>query len=394
MPDRRATTSIESVTVVAHDIGPFGGMESQLATLVERLLARGVAVVAIGSRVDLAPDPLLTVVRARVPQRPFPIKYAAFFLLGSFAVARHRSGPVYTIGAITFNRADARKVPFCHVAWAARDHLLSRASRHSLPYRINSAISGAMSRAAEHLLYRPSLTGSLVAMSGDDAAELEHFFPKMAPVERIPNGVDTERFAADSLFPTSPEIEREFSDADLVAAFVGGDWQRKGLPQVIEALASSPRWTLAVAGEGDRDAMRRLAGRFRVADRVRLLGRIDQPEALFARADALAMPSVYEPWGNAVLEACACGLPVVVAPASGVNDFVADQKNGLIVDPTATAVASALSALENPALRARIGTGAAEMAKQYSYDRVADDYLSLFSRDASPSAATAKFAAT
>lgn len=385
---------MKTVTVVAHDIGPFGGMESQLATLVERMLARGVAVVAIGSRVELAPNPLLTVVRASVPQRPFPIKYAAFFLLGSFAVARHRSGPVYTIGAITFNRADARKVPFCHVAWAAREQTLSRASRPSLPYRINSAISGALSRAAERLLYRPPLTGSLVAMSAGDAAELERFFPDMAPAEQIPNGVDTARFSSNTQLPTSAAIDRELTDSDLVVAFVGGDWRRKGLPHVIEALASVPRWTLAVAGTGDIDSMRRLAARFGIGDRVRFLGRIEQPEMLLARADALAMPSVYEPWGNAVLEACACGVPVVVAPASGVNDFVVNQKNGLIVEPNAAAVANALSILENPALRARIGTSAAEMAKHYSYDRVTDDYLALFSKSVSSSPAATKLAAT
>lgn len=365
-----------AVTVVAHDVGPYGGMESQLAELVRRMLDRGTEVTVVCGRGEIAAHPGLTIVSVPLPQRPFPLKYATFFALGTWAVARHRRGAVYTMGAISFNRADARKVPFCHVAWAAQDHKRSRASRNSLPFRINSAISSAMSRAAERLLYRRALTGDLVAMSNGDAAELERYFPSMRPVWVIPNGVDTQRFRPDPAARAGTRAEL-VPGGGLLAAFVGGDWDRKGLPQAIEALAAAPNWTLAVAGDGDGAAMQALARRHGVADRLRLLGRIPDPERLLAGADALAQPSVYEPWGNAVLEALACGVPAIVTATAGVRDFVADGENGFVVEADASAVASALRRLEDADLRERMGVAGWKTASDYGFGRVADDYLAL-----------------
>jgi glycosyltransferase involved in cell wall biosynthesis len=380
-----------SLTVVAHQIGPFGGMESQLATLIGDLLARGVDVTAIGRRVELEPHEKLCVVTVSGPARPFPLAYLWFFLAGTLAVAAHRSGPLYTIGAIVLNRADARKVPFCHVAWARNPQRGSRASRDSLAYRINAWASAVLSRAGERVVYRPSLTGALVAMSHGGAAELDELFPAMRPARVIPNGVDLQRFAPDAAARADVRRRLGVGDGELVCAFVGGDWRRKGLPVVIEALAGRPRWRLVVVGSGDRGEMQALAARHGVAGRVDFVGRVDDPQRYLCAADALSMPSLYEPWGNAVLEACACGLPVVVAPAQGVDDFVEAGVPGLVTAAEPASVAEALAALEDSTLRMRIGAAARARAERYSSGSVADGYLDLlFGRRPALKAASAR----
>jgi glycosyltransferase involved in cell wall biosynthesis len=373
----RADGAQNSVTVVAHEIGPFGGMESQLAALVEKMLARGVFVTAIGRRIQLPAHENLCIVTVSGPARPFPIAYLWFFLAGTHAVARYRNGPVYTIGAIVLNRVDARKVPFCHAAWAQNPEKRSRASRESLAYRLNAWLSAALSRAAERIVYRPSRSGSLVAMSSGGAAELDELFPAMRFAQVIPNGVDGVRFAPDDDARGAVRRQLSFSEDELVCAFVGGDWRRKGLPVVIEALMHAPRWRLLVAGPGDRAPMLELAAKHGVASRITFAGQVDDPERYLAASDALAMPSRYEPWGNAVLEACASELPAVVAPAQGVNDFIESGVTGLVVEAVPANVAAALIELEDADLRRSLGVAARERAHTYSYDAVAESYLNL-----------------
>ncbi|MBJ7354225.1 MAG: glycosyltransferase family 4 protein [Thermoleophilaceae bacterium] len=373
----RAEQAPRRLTVVAHEIGPFGGMESQLAELVTRLLDRGVEVRAIGRRIELPAHERLTTVEIAGPRRPFPIAYLWFFLFGSIVVARRRSGVVYTMGAIVANRVDAAKVPFCHAAWAREPGRATRASGSGRLRRINAWVAALLSRAGETVVYRPSRCGKLVAMSRSGAAELDELFPAMRPARVIPNGVELERFIPDPAARRQLRAELGVAENQPVAIFLGGDWRRKGLPQVIDAIAKQPSWQLIVAGRGDVDSMTRQAQQLGVAGRVHFVGPVSEPERYLAAADALTMPSTYEPWGNAALEACASGLPVVVAQAHGVRDFVEDERSGLIVDCDPMSIASALVRLEDRELRTRLGNRACELAADFSLEKVADGYEKL-----------------
>ncbi|MBJ7457968.1 MAG: glycosyltransferase family 4 protein [Thermoleophilaceae bacterium] len=373
-----AESTPRNLTVVAHDIGPFGGMESQLAELVTRLLDRGVTVCAIGRRIELEPHERLTTVEVSGPQRPFPLAYLWFFIFGSIVVARRRSGALYTMGAIVLNHSDAAKVPFCHAAWARQPGRESRASGTGIAHRVSARLAAFLSRGGERLIYRPSRCDSLVAMSRSGTAELDELFPAMRPARTIPNGVDLERFQLDPAARRAIRQELAIADDQPVAVLLGGDWRRKGLPQVIEALADQTDWRLIVVGPGDVASMLQHARAVGVESRVHFVGSVTAPERYLSAADALTMPSAYEPWGNAVLEACAVGLPVVVAPAHGVRDFVEDQRSGLIVDGSAESIATALEVLADPALRLRLGARAHELAGGFSLDSVADAYERLF----------------
>src|SRR3954451_15743574 len=109
-------SSTPPVTIVAHDVGPVGGMEVQLSQLIGGLLARGVDVTVISRTCDLEPHPSLRWMRVPGPARPFVLAFPWFFVVGSLLLRRHRRGIVHSTGAIVANRIDVCTVHLCHRA--------------------------------------------------------------------------------------------------------------------------------------------------------------------------------------------------------------------------------------------------------------------------------------
>jgi glycosyltransferase involved in cell wall biosynthesis len=157
------------------------------------------------------------------------------------------------------------------------------------------------------------------------------------------NGVDLRRFTPG---------DREAARAKLMLSgftllSVGSLIPRKGHDLAIEALAHCPDCTLMIAGGGPlRAELERHARRLGVADRVRFLGEVPHRRlrAVYAAADVLVLASSREGWPNVLLEAMACGTPVVASDVNGVRDVVCAPAAGLLI-PTRT-VESLVSALE------------------------------------------------
>lgn len=121
-------------------------------------------------------------------------------------------------------------------------------------------------------------------------------------------------------------------------------------------------WRLAVLGDGElREPLRRLAASLELSDRVDWLGQRPDPFAHYRAADIFALASRFEGTPNALLEAMACGLAVVVSDTSpGPLEYVDDGVTGLVVPvDDARALAGALERLmSDPDLRRRLGTAA------------------------------------
>ena len=367
-----------AVTVVAHDVGTPGGMERQLGELCTGLLERGHRVVVIARRCELAPHPRLRWIRVRAPRRPFPIAYPSFFIVGSLATARHREGLLHTTGAIICNRADVSTVHFCHHGFRAAGGEL-RASRSGCGYRVNAAVSASMSRLAERWCFRPARTRRLVAVSGGVARELDRFFPGRGDeVAIIPNGVDRTRFAPDPQARAATRARPGIAADDLVALFVGGDWDRKGLRFAIEAVAAAG-WRLLVVGDGDTARYRDLTSRWEAGDRVRFAGTTSEPAPYYASADAFVLPTAYEAFPLAGLEAAAAGLPLLASQVNGLEELIEDGSSGWFVERDGDVIAERLRTLAaDPGLRARMGAAARGSTERYTWDRVVDAYVKLY----------------
>jgi glycosyltransferase involved in cell wall biosynthesis len=135
---------------------------------------------------------------------------------------------------------------------------------------------------------------------------------------------------------------------------------------------------LVIAGTGDAlDRVRQLVDELDLGGRVDLPGFVTEEEKvrLLQQAHAVVQPSDKEGWGLTVIEANACGTPVIAADAPGLRDSVRDGETGLLVPPgDEAALAAALRRLfQDPALRERLGTNAVSWASGFRWDTAAQE---------------------
>lgn len=149
----------------------------------------------------------------------------------------------------------------------------------------------------------------------------------------IRNGVDLERFRpADDDARRLRRLGFGLPDEAPVFAFVGSGFERKGLAAALRAMAD-PRapagaWLLVAGTDRRRRRYQALAEQLGVAARVRFLGVVADVREVLAAADALLMPTLYDPFPNAVLEALACGVPAITSTKSGAAEVIGGTVGG------------------------------------------------------------------
>jgi glycosyltransferase involved in cell wall biosynthesis len=146
------------------------------------------------------------------------------------------------------------------------------------------------------------------------------------------NGVDLDLF-----YPEDRAVARQTLGTGTIfmLASVGNLIPTKGHELAIEALASLPDVQLFIAGRGAGEGeLKALAARLGVAERVRFLGTLpqDRLRTLYSAANGLVLASVREGWPNVLLEAMACGTPVVVSRVGGTPEIVALPEAGVILE--------------------------------------------------------------
>ena len=136
--------------------------------------------------------------------------------------------------------------------------------------------------------------------------------------------------------PSREELRAELALDGAVLAFAGRLGPQKALVVALQAVASVPGVTLAIAGDGpDRPALERRAWELGLADRARFLGSVPRESVLrlFRAADAAVLSSAWENFPHTVVEALAVGCPVIATAVGGVPEVVRDDENGLLVHP-------------------------------------------------------------
>jgi glycosyltransferase involved in cell wall biosynthesis len=232
------------------------------------------------------------------------------------------------------------------------------------------------------------LADGVIAPSAATAQELREDYGVRFPTV-IPNGV------AEVPVPGPATPERARSEGEGVTVlFVGRLRTRKAVAVLVEAwcevVAAAPSATLVLLGDGEQRA--RLAERvlaLRLSESVRLAGAVPrgETERWLRSADVFCLPSTYEGFPLAILEAMACGLPVVATAVAGVPEAVADGRTGLLVPPEdAGALAAALLRLvRDPALRRRMGDeGRRLLGERFSIPRVVALYVAAWSGRITP----------
>lgn len=206
----------------------------------------------------------------------------------------------------------------------------------------------------------------------------------------LPNGVDAERFRPD-VDVGSLRARYRLRPEDRVVLFVGALDKAhyfKGVHVLLQAMARMPDHTarLLVVGDGDlRQAYQKQCAALGLEERVIFCGRVPDQDlpAHYALCDLLALPSTTrgEAFGLVLLEAMACGKPVVASNLPGVRSVVSDGESGLLVTPgDPDHLAETLRALlDSPARRQEMGArGRAIVEETYAWPRIIPQLVAVY----------------
>jgi UDP-glucose:(heptosyl)LPS alpha-1,3-glucosyltransferase len=356
------------ILVVARPFVFHGGVERATADFLAALVAHGHDVHLL-SRPGQAEVPGVTLHTLALPPVPGTARLLALPLAVRLAV-RRRLWDVVQSHERTLGQDVYRAGEGCH-----------RAYLQALPAR-GRAVYHQVLLALERRVFAG--TPEIVAISRHGAAEIARLYgvPE-ARLTVIYNGVDLVRF-----HPHHRDRLRAAARAEVgvaadawVVLFAGSGFERKGLATAVEALAAleDRRSRLLVLGRGDTRAYRALAERMEVARRIAWLGPRPDVERWYAAADALVLPTLYEPFGNVHLEALASGLPVVTTTVAGGAEAVSDGCGAVIPPRHPAAVAGALTRLR-AADRSGLAAAARAAAEPFTYARQVAGFVQVYRR--------------
>lgn len=251
----------------------------------------------------------------------------------------------------------------------------TEAGRHS------GWVSGAISRqvhAVESWLVRES--DSLITCSASMREEITELFgPGLSEITAIRNGIDAARW------PFAARRPRK-SPAELL--YVGRLEYEKGVHDAIAALPkirrNHPGTTLTIAGDGtQQDWLIDQARKYKVRKATHFVGHLHHDELLAAlhRADAAVLPSHYEPFGLAALEAAAAGIPLVTSNTGGLGEAVINGVTGMSFAPRDVAglAAAVCAVLDDPAAAQRRASAARQrLTSDFDWRTVAGETAQVY----------------
>ncbi len=204
----------------------------------------------------------------------------------------------------------------------------------------------------------------------------------------IPNGVNIKEFRPENRERFRGQIRKELGlkDSDFVFLFVGSNFRRKGLLSALEALSEikMDNAKLVVVGRERLELTLFLqrAKELGIERKVIFVGEVTTGVGpYYAAADAFLFPTLYEPFGKVITEAMASGLPIITTRRAGAAELIHDGVNGLLIEDPLDIhklVEEMKRLISDSALRTRLCVEARRSAGELSWDRVADNTLSVY----------------
>lgn len=327
------------------------------------------------------------------PSRPEVVDFVSFRWLLDRQILRHGYDIIHSAGPNTdvANIYTIQTVHPCKMAQLNPMRVGATASRlrRFCWERYDRAVT-----AAEKVAYTsrgPLGPRYFLPVSGGTRDELIKHYPDTksdsagSNVVVIPNGADLETFSPMQR-PLHREAVRrslELADEDFVLVFSGGDWRRKGLDLLFEAirLIDDPRVKLLVVGHDRADQdLRYRPAKLGIEWRVRFAGFRTDIEKYYAAGDLFVFPTSYEAFSLASIEAAASGLPVLMTDVSGANELIGDNVTGAIIRRDPKDIAEhVLRFLSNRQLLLETSRRARQrVEEQFHWDRVTSDTLQIY----------------
>jgi len=198
------------------------------------------------------------------------------------------------------------------------------------------------------------------------------------PAEQIDvvyNGVPLDLFRGEKESATGRD--------EVAVLFAGSGWERKGLQFAFDAFQARPgKMKLLVAGRGD-------SGKFS-SSRTEFLGVVRDMPGVYRAADIFLLPTIYDPFSNACLEALAAGLPVITTKANGFSEIIENGRHGTVVDDprNVSALTEALEFWSDPVRREQARIDNRALAAQFDISTNVAKTLEIVTQTAASAAST------
>jgi UDP-glucose:(heptosyl)LPS alpha-1,3-glucosyltransferase len=364
-----------SVAFVRRGYSPTGGAEAYLKRLARGVVQAGhdVQLVSTNDWPDAEwPFGSITHLRAKSPIG-FADKlqkiYASLHCDVLFSLERVWSCDVYRAG------------DGVHRAW------LDRRQRFDLP--IKRFVRSLSSKHRDLLRLEQSLlsggnTKRVIAASQMVKDEIVNLYRYPADrIDIVRNGVPLEKFRFGSELRERSREDLKLKPDQIVLLFAGSGWTRKRLLFAIEAaaLCANRKLRLLVAGRGNARLYKTKRLRFWRKEPVQFLGEVADMLRVYAAADIFILPTIYDAFSNACLEALACGLPVITTRSNGFSEIVEDGVHGTIVDHAGDLVAlrDAIRLWSDPSRRAAARLTNIERAARFDISNNIEQTLAILS---------------
>jgi glycosyltransferase involved in cell wall biosynthesis len=222
----------------------------------------------------------------------------------------------------------------------------------------------------------------LAVVSPHTAKQMAQYFAR-EDLQITPYGVDFSHFSCSARLALRREARSklQYSSDDVVVLLIGNDLRNKGLPVLLEALnlLRDLPWKLCVVGSDATAEFQGAIARMNFEKRVHFCPETSDILSFYAAADIYTAPSLEDSFNLPVLEAMACGVPVLVSVKAGVSEFLADGVDGiLLTEPeNAELLAKKLSGLlpgneQGRELREKLGASGEKKARTFTWDRHAE----------------------
>ncbi len=371
-----------SIAFIRQRYNPFGGAERFMERALQTLQARGIALTLITQRWDSQHTSTIK----QLICKPFYI--GSLWRHWSFSRCVCKTLKQQTFALIQSHE----RLPCCDIYRAGdgvhREWLTQRKRILSPWQRVSLALSpyhAYLKQAEKQLFHSPQLK-KIICNSYMVKAEIQHYFGLTDDYfSVIYNGIDTAVF--------HPQLKDEFNQTlrstyhipptATVFLYVGSGFERKGLQAVIQAFArlDATNYLIVVGKDRRLKHYQKLAKTLEVAERTLFVGGQNDVRPFYGAADVFVLPTLYDPFPNAVLEAMACGLPVITSTKSGSAELIASGMNGYVFDALDTnAISTAMQNLVDKPLRQRMGEAARQTVLPLTLTAVGDQLAALYTQ--------------
>jgi UDP-glucose:(heptosyl)LPS alpha-1,3-glucosyltransferase len=357
-----------------------GGVERVVFECVRHLAAKGHQVDVFAHDYETDTSPAIQYIRVPMTERPGFLGPWSFYRHCTEMLDPSKYDAVSTHGCVSPG-GGVQWVHSVHKAWLEHSAKFRGAwSAGRIKQRLNPLHPILLHLEAGHFNNRRYRR--VIAMTPTVKADLHRFYGVPdADVEIVPNGFSPTEFNLDRVNELRDAVRKElgYAESDRVIVFVANELERKGFGPLVRAMAElkDKNLRLLVVGRVSPDAHAAEIEKRGLTPFIRFVGPSRDVARYYAAADVFALPTQYEAWGLVIVEAMACGLPVLTSRLAGAAITVSEGVSGLLLEDPANVdeIRTKLDAIVSGGMAGR--EAIAKSVAMYQWPNVLNRYESL-----------------